>query len=378
MERRHFLSRLTQGVAAGMFGAGKAASGDAKASTGKTRFLSACLGRESGGRNGGFEAASLTAHGRVIGQTVLKMRAHEIALHPSRMRMLATGRQPGRFSTMIDLATGAAEFDLALDAAHEFNGHAVFLGAGEELVATEEHAETSEGRLSFYDSATGHWLQAWPSHGIEPHEALVDARRNRVIVANGGILQRQSVGEVASSIIVLDLTDGRLIGKTVLPEELNSLSMRHLALATDGAVAVAMQDQDAQSDLRPLVAVMDTAGKLRFLEIPRAIAETTRGYIGSVAIDSASRVVCATSPKGNVAMFWSLEDDTWLGTARIADGCGVAPAGTPGAFVVTGGRGDILRVETLDGAGIATAPIATMLAQDPNWQWDNHLTLVTA
>ncbi|HTI44884.1 MAG TPA: DUF1513 domain-containing protein, partial [Candidatus Nitrosotalea sp.] len=311
-----------------------------------------------------------------IGRTALKMRAHEIALHPSRTRMLATGRQPGRLSTMIDLKTGAAEFDLALDASYEFNGHAAFLGAGEELLATEEHVETGEGRLSFYDSASGRWLRAWSSHGVEPHEALVDVRGNRVIVANGGILQRQSVGEVASSIVVLDLTDGRLIGKTVLPEELNSLSMRHMALSATGETAIAMQDQDAQSDLRPLVAVMDTAGKLRFLAIPRDIAETTRGYIGSVAIDSASYVVCATSPKGNVAMFWSLEDDRWLGTTRIADGCGVAPAGSPGAFVVTGGRGDILRVETLDEAGAATAPRATVLAQDPSWQWDNHLTLI--
>src|SRR5262249_17612220 len=158
----------------------------------------------------------------------------------------------------------------------------------------------SIGRLSFYDSATGRWLRAWSSHGIEPHEALVDPRRGRVIVANGGILQRQSVGEVASSIVVLDLKDGTLIGKTELPEELNSVSMRHMALSAAGEAAIAMQDQDAQSDLRPLVAVMDVTGQLRFLDIPRAVAETTRGYIGSVAIDSASRIVCATSPKGNV------------------------------------------------------------------------------
>jgi hypothetical protein len=373
MERRHFLSRLTQGVAATIFGTDKAGAG---APAENLRFLSACLGRGDAGANGGFEAATLTAGGQVVGQTALKMRAHEIALHPSHASALATGRQPGRFSTMIDLATGEARFDLAIDPSHEFNGHAVFLGDGAEIVATEEHVETSAGRLSFYDGATGHWLRAWSSHGIEPHEALVDPARNRIVVANGGILQRQSVGEVASSIAVLDLGDGTPIGKTALPEELNSLSMRHLALSATGEIAIAMQDQDAQSDLRPLVAMMDGAGRLRFLEIPRAIAETTRGYIGSVAIDSASRAVCATSPKGNVAMFWALDDDRWLGTVRIADGCGVAPAGTPGAFVITGGRGDILRVETLDMTGAAMAPTATVLVQDPRWQWDNHLTLI--
>lgn len=376
MERRHFLSRLTQGAVAALFGTGGAAAGDVQASLGRMRFLSACLGRRSTGRNGDFEAAALDASGRVVDQTVLKMRAHEIALHPSKRLCLATGRQPGRFSTMIDLASSAAKFDLALDPAYEFNGHAVFLGLGEELVASEEHVESSLGRLSFYDSADGRWLRSWSSHGIEPHELLVDAGRRRVIVANGGILQRQSVGAVASSIAILALDDGKLLGKIALPEELNSLSMRHLALSVQGDVAIAMQDQDAQSDLRPLVAVMDVSGQLRFLDIPRDIAETTRGYIGSIAIDSASRVTCATSPKGNVAMFWSFEDDRWLGAVRIADGCGVAPAGRPGAFVITGGRGDILLVETLDAADALTAPSATILAQDPNWQWDNHLSLM--
>ncbi|HVJ35011.1 MAG TPA: DUF1513 domain-containing protein [Terriglobia bacterium] len=342
---------------------------------GGARFLSACLGRDGAGS---FEAAILEADGRVSMQTMLKMRAHEMALHPSRAICLAAGRQPGRYSTMIDLATGRSLFDLALAADHEFNGHAAFIGAGEELITTEGHVETSLGRLSFYDAATGRWLRAWPSHGIEPHEALVDEARRRMIVANGGILQRQAVGEVESSLVVLDLMDGHVIGRTVLPEELATLSMRHLAMTASGEIAVAMQDQDAQSDLRPLVGIMDLRGRLRFLEIPREIALTTRGYIGSIAVDRASRITCATSPKGNVAMFWSLAEGRWLGAIPVADGCGVAPAGAPGTFLLTGGRGDILLARTLDAADMPMKPEATVLTRNSSWQWDNHLTLLAA
>jgi hypothetical protein len=370
MDRRGFLSRMTEGLI-------RRDNNVAKADLARCRFLSACLG------NGGFEAALLGRQGHVALQITLAMRAHEIALHPAAAQCLAVGRQPGRLSTMIDLATGRALYDLTPSEEHEFNGHAVFLSTGDELVLTEEHIETHIGRLSFYESATGQWLRSWPSQGIEPHEALIDKTRNRLIVANGGILQRGAIGEVDSSIVVLDLADGQVLVKTTLPEELASLSMRHLALAASGEVAVAMQDQDPQSDLRPLVGMMGLDGQLRFLEIPRDIAMTLRGYIGSVAIDRSSQVVCATSPKGNAALFWELArdrhtSDRWLGSVRIADGCGVAPSGQPGSFVVTGGQGDILLVETLNRSGQPAAPRSSVLARESRWQWDNHLTLLAA
>jgi hypothetical protein len=124
--------------------------------------------------------------------------------------------------------------------------------------------------------------------------------------------------------------------------------------------------------------MMGLDGQLRFLDIPRDLAMTLRGYIGSVAVDRGSQVVCATSPKGNLAMFWDVADDRWLGSVRIADGCGVAPAGRPGSFVLTGGQGDILLVETLSRTGKPAAPRMSVLARDSRWQWDNHLTLSAA
>jgi hypothetical protein len=376
MDRRHFLTRAFQGLAVS---ATSLRASRAKADAADYRFLSACFGR---GNNvaaaGGFETAMLDQQGRVIMHGALAMRAHEIALHPAKAMCLAVGRQPGRHSTMIDLATGRPLFDLALAADHEFNGHAVFLGDGAELVAIEEHVETSVGRLSFYDSATGQWRRAWSSHGIEPHEVLLDVTRHRLIVANGGILQRHAVGEVESSLVTIDLATGEVITKATLPEDLTSLSMRHIALTANGEVAFAMQDQDPQSDLRPLVGVMEETGRLRFLDIPRDIASTLRGYVGSIAIDTSSQVVCATSPKGGVAMFWALASGTWLGHVSIADGCGVAATADAGSFMLTGGKGDIFRVATIDPSGTVMSPHATIVARDPHWQWDNHLTLLPA
>jgi hypothetical protein len=371
MDRRHFLSRAVQGLA---IGTTILRGRQTQAATGSPRFLSACLGR-GGQAAGGFEAAMLDTQGRVLTQTALAVRAHEIALHPGKQLALAVGRQPGRHSTMIDLRDGKVLYDLDLATDYEFNGHAVFLGDGAELVTTEEHVTTSQGRLSFYDTAMGRWLRSWSSQGIEPHEAIVDSTRQRLIVANGGILQRHAVGDVESSLVALDLATGQVVTRATLPEDLASLSMRHIALAQNGAVAFAMQDQDPQSDLRPLVGLMDPSGALSFLEIPRAIATTLRGYVGSIAIDAGSRVVCATSPKGGVAMFWDLATGAWRGHVAVADGCGVAPTDTAGGFLLTGGKGDILSVTVPDGLG---APQARIIARDPQWLWDNHLTLIAA
>ncbi|MDY0884983.1 DUF1513 domain-containing protein [Dongia soli] len=375
MDRHHFLSGSLQSFMAGIgatFGRQKAKVADTQ-----PRFLSACGVADKGGKLA-FAAAAIDGNGDALLDSALPMRAHEIALHPDGRRVLAVGRQPGRYSCMIDLADGRKLYDLQIADDHEFNGHAVFPGEGAQIIATEEHVETSIGRLGFYDAATGAWLQGWPSHGIEPHEAILDEKNNRLIVANGGILQRHAVGEVESSLVILDLRDGEPIAIGRLPEDLASLSMRHMALTARGDVVCGMQDQDAQSDLRPLVCLLDPAGNIRFLKIPRDLAMILRGYVGSVAVDISGWVACATSPKGNVAMFWDLRRETWLGQATVADGCGVAGNGKPGGFVVTGGKGDVVEIATLDAAGRPMAPKSHLLASNVRWHWDNHLTRIRA
>lgn len=375
MNRRHFLSGSVQALMAGIgtaFGRKKA-----KAADDAPRFLSACGVADKGGKLA-FAAAAIDGAGDAVLESALQMRAHEIALHPDGARFLAVGRQPGRYSCMIDLSDGRKLYDLSIADDHEFNGHAVFPGKGAQIIATEEHVETSVGRLGFYDAATGAWLQGWPSHGIEPHELILDEKNNRLIVANGGILQRHAVGEVDSSLVILDLRDGKPIAAGRLPEDLASLSMRHMALTAKGDVVCGMQDQDAQSDLRPLVCLLGPAGNIRFLDIPRDLAMTLRGYVGSVAVDASGWVACATSPKGNVAMFWDLRREAWLGQVTVADGCGVAGNGKAGGFVVTGGKGDIVEVATLDAGGRPMQPKARALAKNARWHWDNHLTRIPA
>jgi hypothetical protein len=374
MERRYFLSRSVQTLlagAGGLFGAVR----DGKATAKPAGFLSACGTTDEGGRPA-FTAIALDGAGTVAMTCRLPMRAHEIAWHPMQRRCLAVGRQPGRTCSMIDLDTGHKIHDLQIADGYDFNGHAIFAADGSCIIAAEQDAATSAGRLSFYDGETGRWLEAWSSHGLEPHELILDRDRNRLLVANGGIIDRNAVGEVDSCLVSLDLSDGAVLTRTTLPEELLSLSMRHMALTAAGDVVFGMQDQDPQSDLRPLVGLLDPAGKIRFLDIPRETAMMLRGYIGSVAVDSTGWVACATSPKGNAAMFWDLRRESWLGQVAVPDGCGVSASGASGGFIVTGGKGDVLSVATLDTDDKVMEPVATRLAHDARRQWDNHLTRI--
>ncbi len=376
MERRHFLSRGLQGLLAGtgsLFGRMR----DGQAAGMPAAFLSASGMGEIGGRPA-FAATAITSAGKVAMTASLPMRAHEIVKHPSRPWCLAVGRQPGRLSSLIDLESGRTVYDLRIAEDHDFNGHAAMPGDGVQIITAEQEIGTAIGRLGFYDTETGAWLTSWPSHGLEPHELIIDAARQRLIVANGSIIDRNAVGEVDSSLVIFDLRDGAVIAHATLREDLLSLSMRHLALTAAGDVVFGMQDQDPQSDLRPLVGLLDPAGRIRFLDIPREILMTLRGYIGSVAVDSSRQVACATSPKGNLAMFWDLRRESWLGQVAVPDGCGVCASGVAGGFILTGGKGDILAVETCRADGTVGAPAARTLLRDASWQWDNHLTLIAA
>ena len=376
---RHFLSR---GLQSALDGAGNLVGWPrgCKAQPARPRFLSASATVGAPGAETGlnFAAVALDENGKPILNCSLPMRAHEMALHPATQRCLAVGRQPGHLCTMIDLTTGRKLFDLTVEDGYAFNGHAVFLGDGERIVSAEQELSTSRGRLTFYDSDSGMLLDTWSSHGLEPHEVILDPSNDRLIVANGGIVDRNAVGEVDSSLVIIALQDGAVIARATLPEELLSLSMRHMALTGGNDVVFGMQDQDPQSDLRPLVGLLDSTGGIRFLDIPRNVAMTLRGYIGSVAVDSSGWIACATSPKGNLAMFWDLRHETYLGEVRIADGCGVSPANGAGGFIVTGGKGDVIEVATLDENDMSMAPIGRPLIRDARWQWDNHLTRIPA
>ena len=95
-----------------------------------------------------------------------------------------------------------------------------------------------------------------------------------------------------------------------------------------------------------------------------------RGYCGAAAIDRGGTLLGVSCPRGGLAVFWDLASGQVVGTTDLPDGCGLAPAEAPDTFVLTSGRGGVLRVEPR--LGRATRLDSRFLAEA---RWDNHVAV---
>jgi hypothetical protein len=177
---------------------------------------------------------------------------------------------------------------------------------------------------------------------------------------------------MSPSLALLDRATGRLVARARLPQRLHQLSIRHLDAAPDGPLAIGLQYEGPKGDPVPLVVVY-RHGALVPLDMRDEARLPLRGYVGSIAFDTTTRVIAATSPVGGVVGFWAADDGRYLGRCDIPDVCGLAAAQDPGTFVVTTGDGGIHRV---DAGTRRVTPINSALARASHW--DNHLLRVTA
>ena len=92
-----------------------------------------------------------------------------------------------------------------------------------------------------------------------------------------------------------------------------------------------------------------------------------RHYTGSVAFDARGTVLAATSPRGHVVTLWDAGTGDFLKAVEAIDASGVAPTGTDGVFLVTGGDGAIRLIQAGD------APPEARPAADSRLRWDNHV-----
>ncbi len=159
------------------------------------------------------------------------------------------------------------------------------------------------------------------------------------------------------------------MGEVRLAQRLHQLSIRHVAVNAAGLVAVAMQYEGSKRDRVPLVGLHDGQGEIRLLQAPPEILRRMRQYTGAIAFDAGGELLAVSSPRGNLFTFWDAQTGSLVHHVELADGCGLTAAEAPGAFIVSDGRGEILRVEPRTGRQ-SPVPIADRLVTP----WDNHLT----
>jgi hypothetical protein len=309
----------------------------------------------------------------------LSGRGHAFAVHPRRPEAVLFARRPGRHAVVIDLARGRAVGTIEAASGRHFCGHGVYTGDGRLLCATEEIGDEGRGLVGCYLPDEGYRrVGEFSSRGVGPHEVAVLGDGRTLVVANGGLVTHPDAPGVKlgrdrmhPTLALLDARDGRCLAEGELPEPLWRLSLRHLAIGRGDLIAVAAQDEGDPGDLLPLVAVWRGRAGLVPFDAGTPVTSRMRGYCGGAAVDTTGTVLGVSCPRGGLTVFWDLETFRVAGTVDMPDGCGLAPAGVPGGFLLTSGRGGAVYVDLRHER---TTPVPSSFVSGA--RWDNHLTLV--
>lgn len=257
MQRRHLLALLA--------GSAGAAAWPAHAEAPPLRLGVAWRGATAGSdHHVGILAVDWAARTlRVAGQLRVPTRPHGMFAEPGG-GLLAVALRPGRW--LLRMAPDGSVLQ-RLDIADEtlprrFGGHVIASADGTRLYTTETDTHSGRGRIGVRDARTLKKLDDWDSHGVEPHQLLLD-REGHVVLANGGIWRDRDDRKVAldrmeASLVRLHGGSGALMGQWRPADP--RLSVRHLAWADDGLLGVALQaehDRAADQAAAPALAVWD-------------------------------------------------------------------------------------------------------------------------
>ncbi len=372
LTRRRLLAGMSTLAGATVLCPELALAGVGKMEVAEREFLVSAAG------DGPYSVSWVAASG--AGQVPSAFRGHGAAQHPLRpQHVVMFARRPGNAAIEVDLNTGTMFREYACLPGRNTVGHGCFSADGKTLFSAEVDTYSGAGKIVLRDADSYQWLGEFDSYGIGLHELKLMPDGKTLVVANGGLLTRPETGRqvlnlesMESSLCYIDAATGKLLEKVRLDEP--KASIRHLDVAADGTVALAIQMQRSAADhQRPvaLSALHRRGGAIQQLQDPVTVISQLHDYMGSVAINGASRVAGFTSPKGNMAVFWNIDSGEFCGYHALRDVCGLAVSGDQRHFIVTSSIG---QVRLLDARTLVEDRARRLLT--PGVRWDNHL-LVT-
>ena len=262
--------------------------------------------------------------------------------------LLVVAMRPGPWLLRLD-AQGQVTQRLALDDepdGHRLDGHALTSADGTWLYTPQTDPQ-GRGWLALRDPRSLRTVDRWSTHGIDPHQLLLDADGD-VMLANGGVPRtatgrKHPLERMASSLVRLDHRSGSLRGRWTLDDP--RLSLRHMAWArpTEGVrplLGVALQaehDNPHDRAAAPLLALWD-GQHLR--TAPQAAA--ANGYAGDITAAGPGGFAVSAQHAGSGLVWWPGLQDGAQAFARIEQPCALAtPTTGPdrGAVLLAGALG---------------------------------------
>ncbi len=357
MQRRTFL-----GLSLGLMAWGPTAL---LSSPNPQRFLSC-----RSDRDGRHHVTLFEADGNVVSDLPLPLRGHGATLSNDGASAAVFSRRPGDRVWIIDLAEGRISHRITAPVHTHYYGHGVYSADGKWLMCCENRFDSGDGVIGVYQVSAGYRrIGEMASHGIGPHEIRRSADGGTLIVANGGIRthpdmprRKLNLSSMQPNLSYLDSQQGTLLEQVAPPEPWHQLSIRHLCVADDGRVALAMQYQGGPDHRPPLIGLHRRGEPLQLLSAPPEVQSRLNNYCGSVEFSADGRQFAVSAPRGGLVTYWS-DSGTYLGHHDQADACGLAPHGN--GFLVSDGLG---RLEQIGASRDIRASVPVAQAR-----WDNHL-----
>lgn len=273
----------------------------------------------------------LSLNDRQVFGARVPMRAHGCAVHPNDPnRILFFARRPGTQAFELDRTTLQARTVFSTQEGQHLAGHGTYSRDGAWIFTPEHDYERARGTVVVRDARNFAVVAELDTHGIDPHEIawLPDGRS--LLVANGGIMthprtfrRKLNIPTMEPSLCVLDADSGDCRQQMRLQDHL--LSIRHVAMTSDGTTAVGLQYEGEKGKAPGIVALYrpQAAGgnaktspreaSFRLLTAPRAELHRFQGYVASIAISESHDVIAAACPYGGGVACWSLREEKYLG-----------------------------------------------------------------
>jgi hypothetical protein len=313
--------------------------------------------------------------GTVFGARV-PMRAHGCAIDPTDpQRTIFFARRPGTQAYEFDRNAREVRTVFTTPAGRHLSGHGVFSPRGDLLYVPEHDYEHVRGVVTVRDARTFAVLHEIDTLGIDPHEIAWHPDGRTLLVANGGILthprtfrRKLNIGTMDPSLCAIDARTGECREQWRLPH--HQLSIRHLAVTSDGSVVAGLQYEGAHA-APGVIAVQRPGTALRLLDLPAQITTRLKGYVASVAVSEPRDLIAAACPYGSGVACWSLRDARYRGFVTAAEAYGLSRL-ADGSVLASQRDGTALRVEETR----LRSQFLSFTSARPI-RWDDHWVAVT-
>lgn len=329
--------------------------------------------------NGLHQLSVFNTQGELATTIPVKQRVHGQAINPvNTSQVVFFARRPGIEAYVFDIHEQHLKSTFQAGKNRHFFGHGTFSADGKYLYTCENnyahHTNSGQGVIVVRDTTNWQKLSEFPAYGVGTHQIALMPDGKHIVAANGGILthpdtprKKLNLDTMKPSLTYIECESGKHLD-SYYPQH-HQMSIRHLDVAVDDTVGIAMQYQGNKQDTVPLVAFHKGEDQLQYA---KASTETWRGmkqYTASISLNIKQQLAAVTTPRGNTITFWDMKTGRLLHRESMTDVAGVTYSAQDNCFIATTGIGDIFV--------FASGSLKKSDAQHyriANTRWDNHMS----